>query len=125
MQKVGQETGDIIKFYNEVFVPSTKSFLLHMGSNAGPSVPSNIAVPEDKNQGEGAGQISVLYFTSDALVKRRCACWDGRRCVKFIVVLQITNSQFIFCFLNQWSFLQPRSLCAKVIASVPNVVFCL
>jgi retinoblastoma-like protein 1 len=52
--KVGQaRTGDIIKFYNEVFVPSTKSFLLHLGSNAGPSVPKNIAVPEERNLLEG------------------------------------------------------------------------
>ncbi|KAH9555125.1 hypothetical protein CY35_08G098100 [Sphagnum magellanicum] len=30
--KGGQETGDIIKFYNEIFVHSTKTFLLHIGS---------------------------------------------------------------------------------------------
>lgn len=32
LQKGGQETGDIIKFYNEIFVHSTKTFLLHIGS---------------------------------------------------------------------------------------------
>lgn len=62
-QKVGQaRTGDIIKFYNEVFVPSTKSFLLR--SNAGPSVPKNIAVPEERNLLEGVILISVNCFTS-------------------------------------------------------------
>jgi len=65
LQKAGQaRTGDIIKFYNEVFVPSTKSFLLHLGSNAGPSVPNNIAVPEERNLLEGAMLISVDCFTS-------------------------------------------------------------
>lgn len=59
LQKVGQATGDIIKFYNEVFVPSTKSFLLHVGSNAGPSVPNNVAVPEERNLLEGTVLISL------------------------------------------------------------------
>ncbi|KAG0563583.1 hypothetical protein KC19_8G043100 [Ceratodon purpureus] len=62
--KAGQETGDIIKFYNEVFVPSTKSFLLHMGSNAGPSVPNNIAVPEDKNQAQAPASPRPSTFPS-------------------------------------------------------------
>lgn len=48
----GQETGDIIKFYNEVFVPSTKSFLLNAGSNASPAVPSHPRVAEERDQGD-------------------------------------------------------------------------
>lgn len=51
--KAGQETGDIIRFYNEVFVPSTKSFLLQVGSSAGVAVPSSVGVPYERNQGEG------------------------------------------------------------------------
>lgn len=53
VQKAGQETGDIIRFYNEVFVPSTKSFLLQVGSSAGVAVPSSVGVPYERNQGEG------------------------------------------------------------------------
>jgi retinoblastoma-like protein 1 len=66
--KVGQaRTGDIIKFYNEVFVPSTKSFLLHLGSNAGLSVPKNIAVPEERNLLEAQAPASPSPSTFPAL----------------------------------------------------------
>eukprot|EP00850_Spirogloea_muscicola_P022118 SM000278S10005 [mRNA] locus=s278:144950:148772:+ [translate_table: standard] len=34
-QPAVSETGDIIRFYNEVFVPSTKTFLLQLGSSDG------------------------------------------------------------------------------------------
>lgn len=56
----GQETGDIIKFYNEVFVPSTKSFLLNAGSNASPAVPSHPRVAEERDQGDG--EVLVICF---------------------------------------------------------------
>jgi hypothetical protein len=36
--------------------------MLHMGSNAGPSVPNNIPVPEEKSRGEGAVKIFFILF---------------------------------------------------------------
>ncbi|KAL2610328.1 hypothetical protein R1flu_028901 [Riccia fluitans] len=52
--KSGQGTGDIIKFYNEVFVPATKAYLQHLGSTA--VVPAPVLsrnADEDRNDNEG------------------------------------------------------------------------
>lgn len=56
----GQETGDIIKFYNEVFVPSTKSFLLNAGLNTSPAVPNHPRIAEERDQGDG--EILIICF---------------------------------------------------------------
>ncbi|KAH9571413.1 hypothetical protein CY35_02G093600 [Sphagnum magellanicum] len=37
----GQETGDIVKFYNEIFVHSTKTFLLQIGTSGGTPASGN------------------------------------------------------------------------------------
>jgi retinoblastoma-like protein 1 len=47
MQKTGGlESGDIIKFYNDVFVRTTKSFLVQLGANSSMSSPSKASGPE-------------------------------------------------------------------------------
>ncbi|BBN20404.1 protein MpRBR [Marchantia polymorpha subsp. ruderalis] len=54
--KNGQGTGDIIKFYNEVFVPATKLYLQHLGSSAVVSAPmTNRNGDEDRNDTDGPG----------------------------------------------------------------------
>eukprot|EP00249_Psilotum_nudum_P024606 c29235_g1_i5 orf=213-3407(+) len=61
----GQETVDIIKFYNEVFVPSTKSFLMQLSSNVTHAVPSTrIADDGDRIDGQLPGSPGPSPFPS-------------------------------------------------------------
>lgn len=47
MQRLGDlESGDIIKFYNDVFVITTKSFLVQLGTNSTMSSPSKASVAD-------------------------------------------------------------------------------
>ncbi|KAL3695441.1 hypothetical protein R1sor_009517 [Riccia sorocarpa] len=63
--KSGQGTGDIIKFYNEVFVPATKAYLQQLGST--PVVPAPVPSrhgDEDRNDNDVPGSPKVPPFVA-------------------------------------------------------------
>jgi retinoblastoma-like protein 1 len=52
----GQEIGDIIKFYNQIFVPATKQYLVQLGENVSvPALNNTRPGDEDKTDKNGPG----------------------------------------------------------------------
>ncbi|CAM6127960.1 unnamed protein product [Calypogeia fissa] len=50
----GPETGDIIKFYNQIFVPKTKQYLVQLSENA-PTAAPTCSRPKDEDKSEKGG----------------------------------------------------------------------
>ncbi len=58
MQKAGgQETGDIVKFYNEIFVHSTKTFLLQIGTSGATPASGNTHGSDEGDYHNGKGSL--------------------------------------------------------------------
>ncbi len=58
MQKAGgQETGDIVKFYNEIFVHSTKTFLLQIGTSGATPASGNTHGSDEADYHNGKGSL--------------------------------------------------------------------
>lgn len=67
----GPETGDIIKFYNQIFVPAFKQYLVQSGENIPAAVPTNIR-PKDEDRNEKGGKIWMVH-----VCVKRCSRLDA------------------------------------------------